>query len=252
MCGGRLRPRWPTIQMDACAACGLLFRNPRPRPGQLDALYEESWVSPEESVGDTGGTIDALADVYARKLAEALRVRDFAGLRVLDYGAGRGAMAAALRRLRGDVWAVEPYGVEYLRAQGLNAVARLEDLPADHGFDGVVTIDVVEHLLEPWTDLEACRRLLKRDGWIFVATPNAGGLRAALRGPGWEEAARRSHVTLFTPRGCAAVLRRSGFGAARRLRWRVDYGRGRAVRAVHTVLQALGVDGELRYLARPA
>lgn len=249
MCGVTLGPRWPTIQMFRCPSCGLIYRNPRPEKGQLNELYEESWEAPEESIGDTGGTVSNLAETYARVLADSLGLADFSGLRILDYGAGRGAMSIALKNLGADVCAVEPYGLEYLESLGIKVLGTLDEIPGATRFDGIVTIDVVEHLLEPWVDLARCHELLKPAGWIFVATPNAGGVRAALQGSCWEEATRRSHVTLFTPRSCAEVLHRSGFSRPRRLRWKIDYGRGMAVRMVHLILQSLGIDGELRYIA---
>ena len=50
--------------------------------------------------------------IYARKLAETLGRKDFAGLKLCDFGAGRGSMATALIELNADVYAIEPFGYE--------------------------------------------------------------------------------------------------------------------------------------------
>ena len=59
-------------------------------------------------------------------------------MRVLDYGAGRGAMALELKKRGADVVAVEPFGCDYLIELGVSAYRDLSDLPA-HGVYGAGT-----------------------------------------------------------------------------------------------------------------
>jgi 2-polyprenyl-3-methyl-5-hydroxy-6-metoxy-1,4-benzoquinol methylase len=70
-------------------------------------------------------------------------------MRVLDYGAGRGAMALELKKRGADVVAVEPFGCDYLIELGVSAYRDLSDLPATLLFDGIVCLEVIEHLRDP-------------------------------------------------------------------------------------------------------
>jgi glycosyltransferase involved in cell wall biosynthesis/SAM-dependent methyltransferase len=232
-----------------CARCALILRYPIPKPQELDALYRTSWSHPEENVRETGGTTPELARDYAAWLTRSLKRRDLSGLKILEYGAGRGEMLTAMQTLGADLCAVEPYGGEYLQQRGFRAYRTLRDLPQDLRFDGIVSVDVFEHdgaSCEIVRDLGA---LLKPSGWLFVATPNPAGLNARIFRARWREAQKPGHVLFFEPGGLESLFRRTGFQSWRRLHWRVRYEKSAAVRAKDFLLGALRLDGELRYLA---
>ncbi len=77
-----------------CPGCQLLFRSPMPTGQKLADYYQSGWEQPESRTEKTGGTNLELAQAYVRHLGRELGLRSFRGLRVLDYGAGRGALAA--------------------------------------------------------------------------------------------------------------------------------------------------------------
>lgn len=218
-----------------------------PTKEELDALYQDSWSIPEERTGETGGTSDRLARVYARRLAKSLGRRDFAGLRILEFGAGRGAMLRALRDLGAEAVGVEPYGISYLQEQGFEAHPDLSDVSGR--FDGVVTIDVFEHLHEPWKVLRDLCNVLAKDGWICVVTGNPLGLNARFTKGNWREAKKPGHLVWPTPDLLAQMLRSAGFERAERLKWLVKYANNPIRSAIHYSMQLTGLDGALRYLA---
>ncbi len=235
-----------------CSACAMIFQYPRPTAEELAAVYNESWQSPDTTHDETGGTTPGLANALTLQLQRMLTrngLGRISGLTVLEFGAGRGEMAEALVRAGADVWAVEPFGCDYLRSGGIRAVRDIEDLPANLKFDGIVTFDVIEHLIDPCAELTRLRKRLRKGGWLLASTPNARGLNALLTGARWREIHRPTHITMFAPKSLGIALRKSGFASVRRQRWFIGYG-ARAHRAlIHFVLQALGLDGELRVLA---
>ena len=107
--------------------------------------------------------------------------------RVLDLGAGNGALCAQVKSLGYDV-----VGVEYDKA-GV-ALARtshpkipfykfgVQDNPDDllkheQVFDVVVSTEVIEHLFSPHLLPNYAKGVLKQDGYIIVTTPYHGYLK---------------------------------------------------------------------------
>ncbi len=227
-----------------------MFRNPTPEAEELAALYADSWSTPRIARAETGGTTGQLARAYVALLQQTLGLTDFAGLRILDLGAGRGEMAEALRERKAQVCAVEPFGFELLRRKKIQVVRSLADLPPGLRFDGAVAVDVVEHLARPWSDLAALRGSLREGAFLYVSTMNAHGLNAVLSGARWRELLKPGHLVFFTAATLRAALRAAGFATVRRLRWQVAHYTGALRAARHRMLQALGLDGELRVIAR--
>lgn len=217
---------------------------------ELEHLYTAAWKKPQSEIEMTGATERTLAEAYAKKLAGSLGRKDLAGLKILDYGAGRGDVLATLKALGADVFAVEPFGEEFLRKRGFPTFSEVEAIPPGLRFDGVVMIDVVEHVAEPRVLLSRLKEKLRRPAWIYLATPNAASLRARIQGARWGEALNPVHLFLYTPRSLTLLLDGSGFEKVTRLRWMIRYPANPLRRLLHMLLQLLGIDGELRYMAQ--
>ena len=218
-----------------------------PTKEDLDNLYDRSWAIPKDATSETGGTDEHLSRVYAQKLAKSLKRTNFHGLRILDFGAGRGSMLRALREMGAEVYGVEPYGMEYLQAQGFEVYQCLSEVEGK--FDGVVTIDVVEHLHRPWVTIRDLYDILPEGGWLYVATGNPLGLNARITRGNWREAKKIGHLVWPTPSLMEEFLKSAGFRKVQRLRWMVRYSNNSLKRVFHAITQITGLDGELRYLA---
>jgi SAM-dependent methyltransferase len=245
LCEGAATLLWPRLNMWKCHTCGLMFK--RSAPKQLHDLYERSWAKPDVYTAETGSGDTRLARIYARKLAQDLGLRDFSGLKILDFGAGKGAMHSSLQALGAEVYSVEPYGYQYLLERGFRVFRSLNELPAGPAFDGIMMCDVIEHLEYPWKQLEELRGRLADGGWICVTTPNSHGLNARIFSANWREAVKDGHINLFCPRACEIMWKICGFSKHKRLRWfyRVD----NALRSwCNLILKVVRLDGGLSYL----
>jgi 2-polyprenyl-3-methyl-5-hydroxy-6-metoxy-1,4-benzoquinol methylase len=228
-----------------------MYRDPFPDAASLARLYSESWDSPDSNREETGTTSAAIASSLIDSMVEALGGRSLVGMHVLDYGAGRGTMALELKKRGADVVAVEPFGHDYLVSQGVSAYRDLFDLPSAIRFDGIVCLEVIEHLQDPRGVLSSLYGRLSPGGWLLVTTPNAAGLPAKLMGQRWREAAKASHIVLFTPAALQESLLAIGFRDVRRPRWFIRYPSASLLRAVvHFGMQGLRIDGGLRVVAR--
>lgn len=105
----------------------------------------------------------------------AERVR---GLRVLDAGCGEGYGCDLLARTAALVVGADLDEALIRRARRRYPVARFEPvnlvaLPhSDGAFDAVVSLQVIEHLHEPWEFLRECARVLRPGGSLILSTPN--------------------------------------------------------------------------------
>jgi len=106
------------------------------------------------------------------------------GKRVLEIGAGRGAMTRVLRQTfncrltaveidEDSIQALAPFCERVLRAD-LNDPGWAETLRNEGVFDVVVVADVLEHLYDPWSAFQQMKGLIGPDGYIVVSIPHAG------------------------------------------------------------------------------
>jgi SAM-dependent methyltransferase len=248
--GGTSAPFWKTPRFHQCSRCGLIFRDPFPNVAILSNLYTTSWMSPDENKAETGATEVNSAQSLVKFLTRSIGNANLSDMHILDFGAGRGAMTLALRERGAQVVAVEPFGYDCLAKLGVSTYRELKELPREARFDGIVSLEVLEHLPEPRRTLLHLHRHLEPGGWLFITTPNAGGLPARLRGERWREAVRPGHVLFFTPRTLRSLLFETGFCRVERPRWLVRYtGRMQLRTILNFAMQSALVDGGLRILA---
>jgi 2-polyprenyl-3-methyl-5-hydroxy-6-metoxy-1,4-benzoquinol methylase len=241
---------WRAPRFLRCRECGTIFRDPLPGESELANYYSKGWREPEENPVETGSTDQVIAGCLADSLRTTLAIRSFSGLRILDFGAGRGAMALELMKRGAKVVAVEPFGHEFLAGLGVSVYPDLAHLPNEQRFDGIVCLEVIEHLRDPSGVLSGLYERLSPGGWLLITTPNAAGLPARLMGQRWREAAKLGHVIFFTPPTLSKILKRNGFSRVKRPRWLIRYPHASPLRAlVHFGMQKLAIDGGLRVVA---
>lgn len=115
----------------------------------------------------------------ARKIRHILRGRvRFPGARILDVGTGSGMVAAALAEFVGDG---EVVGIDVVDQRQINDGFTFVEgsgtrLPfRDHAFDLAISNHVLEHVgdrVAQMRHLHELRRVVKVDGWAYVAVPN--------------------------------------------------------------------------------
>jgi 2-polyprenyl-3-methyl-5-hydroxy-6-metoxy-1,4-benzoquinol methylase len=241
--------RWATANIVRCSSCGLLFRHPAPSNESLKRLYEASWIDPASNPDETGSTEIRLARVYAQHLARVLNRESLSGLQLLEFGAGKGDMLLALQELGARTCAVEPFGITHLAQRNLEVFPTLESIPPIRQFDGIVALEVLEHLSRPWLEIRRLKERLYPSGWLLLSTPNAASLNARLLGPRWREVAKTGHLVFFTSTSLTNVLLQCGFPRVTRLRWLIPYSEHPLLQCKDYALQLLRADGSLRYLA---
>lgn len=148
------------------------------------------------------------------------------GGRILDFGGGDGATAAALKRrdpaarigVADRVVANPDNAVDFAFQGDLADPATLDRLAAAHGpFDTILCLDVLEHFADPWAMVARLQAMLAPGGCIVASLPNvrfyAASLPLLLRGD-WDYADAgvldRTHLRFFGRRQAIALMTGTG------------------------------------------
>jgi 2-polyprenyl-3-methyl-5-hydroxy-6-metoxy-1,4-benzoquinol methylase len=145
--------------------------------------------------------------------------------RVLDIGCGEGLMARALKQDGKAAWVA---GVEMFPEAAADAKAVVDelvvgdletvDLPFERqSLDVILLGDVLEHLRDPWRQLERLAVFLKPGGLVIASVPNVRNWRVvfslALKGR-WDYASLgimdRTHLRFFTRSTLLDLVRGAG------------------------------------------
>lgn len=238
------------IDFRICPECGIAFREIFPSPSELEEIYRQAYA--EEKIGN-GNTNQESGGYAARSYAEFIgRSLWRPGARVLDYGAGSGAL---VERLRAN--GVDASGIEFAsdarrfcsEKRGFSLMSNLDEVSDGH-FDAVSMIEVVEHLTDLQGTLTQLHRVIAPGGSLLVTTPNRKGLRARKDNGHWREAQKKFHLFLFDQNSLDFHLRASGFDEVRKIRFSPRQRSSVKYLLTARILQALGVFGTLCVVAK--
>ena len=100
-------------------------------------------------------------------------------IRVLDWGAGEGALSLRLSHLGFDVTSVDVNesqfkadGVKFISLDFNNENDVDSFVSENNGFDIIVAIEAIEHIRDPWIFLINLRKMCSQDGVAIITTPN--------------------------------------------------------------------------------
>lgn len=126
--------------------------------------------------------IDLLQSYHDRIRADVFPLIDGEAGRVLDFGGGIGATAAALKAkgiaketvLFDRVANKAISGIDIAETTDLEDPARISELVRRLGpFDTILCLDILEHLRDPWGTFKLLRGAVKPGGMLIVSLPNA-------------------------------------------------------------------------------
>lgn len=246
-CGhGKTRIFSSALSMLRCVSCGLLFRDIS--LSETIMINRNAWSDLYNHKNETGATDLRLSRIYAGNLISSLGLKSIKGLKILDFGTGRGDMLVALSELGADVYGVEPFGYEHLKSRGFKVFHEIDAIPKGFLFDGIIANDVIEHVFFPWDVVEKLYGLLNVSGWLYIATPNAGGFNASFFKAHWRELYNQGHIRFFNSACLEGIFTKLGIVEFKRLSWFIKYSNNPLKALVNYFLQFFKLDGVLRYV----
>ena len=198
-----------------CTACDLIYRQTLESYGDVVAKYREGYFDRYSG--------DQLAGQRARlyeHILDLITGNQGAG-RLLDVGTGCGFFLVAAQKRQWEVKGVEPslQSVEMARRQhGLDVFAgSLQEYGENSQFDAITFINVLEHSIWPWQEIDRAQELLRPGGLIYLRFPN-GFLHSRInrlvnKDPlaNWLRRFLVFHQYSFTTRYIRRLLQNSGF-----------------------------------------
>jgi SAM-dependent methyltransferase len=156
--GGQLR-------IVECRKCGLRYLNPMPDLRDLSQIYDYDVY--EDSTNNNPVLQEHFYETLSRECPNLRKV--------LEIGCGTGDFLAYL-----ESKGLETAGVEFadsatrVKFKGKLYVGRMEDIDIPSAsFDGVLLLNVIEHLADPLVVLKKIRSMLPEGGALLLRHPNS-------------------------------------------------------------------------------
>jgi 2-polyprenyl-3-methyl-5-hydroxy-6-metoxy-1,4-benzoquinol methylase len=223
-CGGRRAH--PFLPCDGfafvrCTDCRLVYQNPRPVFDDLRRRYGDQYFSYELS---NEGAFFGLMKLGLRDIAFAERTASLpAPRRFLDIGCATGMLIESMKAAGWEASGVDlcresaEYGMAH---RGISIfIGTLEEAKcAAESFSVVHFSPLNEHVPDPRGFLKEVHRILRPGGFAVITTPNVDGFQARLFGKQWRSAIA-DHLTLFSKKTLARMVRETGFEIRQTVTW---------------------------------
>lgn len=187
-----------------CKNCALLFTQPRPLPEELQKYYQsEAYISHSNiKKGLIAFLYQQVRQFTLRRKFSLLESVHNKGL-LLDIGCGTGEFLNVGKNRGWTVLGIEPNpgAREFARRNyGLDVQDEscLNNLPDKHA-DVITLWHVLEHVASLADSLKNIIRILKEDGILVIAVPNAASKDAAIYKQHWAAYDLPRHLYHFTP-----------------------------------------------------
>ena len=200
-----------------CRSCSLRFTKDAPDAPAIASYYKtENYISHTDT---SKGVINRLYHLVRKTtLAQKKRlVEKVTGMKagsILDVGSGSGAFPNEMKRSGWKTTGLEPDADARKLAGDLYSLeladsGSLYQLPADH-FDAVTLWHVLEHVHDLDVYMQQLKKVLKKEGRIFIAVPNYKSIDAAIYKENWAAYDVPRHLYHFSPFSMQVLMKKHG------------------------------------------
>jgi 2-polyprenyl-3-methyl-5-hydroxy-6-metoxy-1,4-benzoquinol methylase/Zn ribbon nucleic-acid-binding protein len=231
-CGGDTRKeliykRDDGVGFHKCLQCGIEYASPRLVEKELLSLYEgDDWKdSSEYSDWTYANWKNSKGQHYHLVEQNVGLVKKYLnkGSSILDVGCDIGLTVKSLEENGFYSEGVEISTIGAKIAKEKTGIKvhnmELEHFKSEIKFDGVLLLDVLEHLYNPIKVLTECGSHMKQGGYIFIHVPHHGGISTRFKRflhkkglkKGYKHFGFPAHIYAFDRQSLKAILAKSGF-----------------------------------------
>ncbi|MBF0141703.1 MAG: class I SAM-dependent methyltransferase [Magnetococcales bacterium] len=189
-----------------CNVCSVIYLNPMPTRDNLSGFYRDDY---EDNWGDARSLKQYIEYLVAKRIPRK------APGRLLDIGSGTGAYLREMEARGWSVTGVDAFAGNFKSKIPIHpSIVKHELIDAhfpDAHFDVVTMWWIIEHYLDPITELREVRRIIKPNGLLAISTCNPESFIASLWGRYWHHLLLPQHCVHFSPKVLGACLEREGF-----------------------------------------
>jgi 2-polyprenyl-3-methyl-5-hydroxy-6-metoxy-1,4-benzoquinol methylase len=164
-----------TFHVLRCDGCTLGITSPQPESENLGKYYEsDEYISHSGKSSGGIGAIYKVARNFALNWKRKLVTKKSPVGTALDFGCGTGEFLNTLKQAGWTVEGVEPSEIGRTKASELTGQPihnTLASISASQ-FDIITAWHVIEHISSLEETIHQLKKLLKKDGTIFIAVPN--------------------------------------------------------------------------------
>ena len=204
------------LRIVRCLDCGHGYVWPVPSVEFINSIYADNayYHGGHESIGfnDYSSLAPARKKMFARHLAKIESHVEVG--RILDVGCANGEFLNVARSRGWQVFGADPSAARsQAEADGIALVgATVHDAAIKRGsLDAITFWDVLEHVVDPISDLARARELLKPGGVLALTVPDSSNLVARTMGRSWfGYKTAGEHLQFFTHSSLRQALAKAG------------------------------------------
>lgn len=203
-----------TFSIIRCPNCQLGITSPRPDDKELPRFYEsDDYISHSgKSKGIIGLLYRIVRNLTLRWKHKVINSYAIPG-EILDYGCGSGEFLATMKSQQWKISGIEPSEKAQLKAQsitGTTIASSLSELP-EKKFSAITLWHVLEHIPDLNGVLNDLKKVLIKDGAIFIAVPNYASPDSQYYNQDWAGYDVPRHLWHFSKNSMKMLLEKNGF-----------------------------------------
>jgi 2-polyprenyl-3-methyl-5-hydroxy-6-metoxy-1,4-benzoquinol methylase len=196
-----------------CRGCGFGWTEPLPSEEEIAQVYQELYKDCVDSPD-----AEAISNAFKPERENAIRTISRlcpAWGNFLDVGCGLGEILDIARR-----YGFRTFGVELNASRAAEAAKKGHNIQVGvfspstfEGvqFDVVILSHIIEHLRNPEELICQVRERIRKNGLLYIATPNFGGMICAIEGSRYKSFTPPVHIAYFTRPSLKRLLENCGF-----------------------------------------
>lgn len=183
-----------SYSLQRCNSCSFVTIHPIPPAEILEEYYSNHYWS--DNKVQKSHSLALLFKLRMRSLIKEIRFLGPEKSRILDWGAGDGALINLLQQNGFDCWGIDLYSNQ--PSDERLASSSIEDITIpDEFFDIITCFHVLEHLENPVESIKKAFRLMKKGGLLILEVPNISSFGFLLFQKKWQPLEIPTHLNHF-------------------------------------------------------